>query len=933
MRIPTATYRIQFNPSFGFDRARRIVSYMADLGVSDLYASPVFRARRGSLHGYDIVDPNRLNPELGSLSDFHRLADELKHNNMGWLQDVVPNHMAFDQENRMLMDVIENGEASEFFRFFDIDWDHPCRDLKGRLLAPFLAGSYQDCLNEGEIKLTYGPSGLAAKYSHLVLPLKIESYGRFFTHRLEKLGRSLGADHPDFIKFLGVVYLVKSLPAGERTGERSEQVRLVKTTLWDLYRRNGEIKRFVDENLCLFNDGNAKPGATDPLNRLLSEQRFRLAFWKVATEEINYRRFFNINELICLRMEEQAVFTHTHSLIFRLIDEGRITGLRIDHVDGLYHPSGYLRRLREKAGDTYILVEKILDLDEEIPRSWPVQGTTGYDFLNYVNGLFCKKEGEKELTRVYRSFAGFRASPEGLVCDKKRLILGKHMAGDIDNLARLVEGTRAWDRYGSDITPYGLKRALVEVMCHFPVYRTYMNGETITQRDRSFMKAAIEGAKRESPGLLNELLLLERLLLLDFTPSLSEAERRQWIHFVMRFQQFTAPLMAKGFEDTTLYVYNRLISCNEVGGNPWRFGLSVQEFHRFNEKRARLWPHSMSATSTHDTKRGEDARARIDVLAEIPREWERRLRIWSRINRDKKRRVRGISVPDRNDEYFFYQALIGAFPFHERDLPLFIRRIKAYVVKAVREAKIHTAWLRPDLEYEKAYLSFIEVILGATGDGAFLDEFLPFQRMVARYGVFNSLSQTLVKITSPGVPDFYQGSELWDLSLVDPDNRRPVDFDIRKRFLKEIREECHRDIPGLAARLLQAREDGRVKLFLIHRALQARNAHPSVFAQGAYLPLEASGRFKDHVVAFARKHGSRWSLTVVPRFLTSLVPDGAYPFGREVWYDTEISLPPPSPRRWRDVILDRAVKREGAFSIGDLLGDFPVCLLVNEGSP
>jgi (1->4)-alpha-D-glucan 1-alpha-D-glucosylmutase len=486
------------------------------------------------------------------------------------------------------------------------------------------------------------------------------------------------------------------------------------------------------------------------------------------------------------------------------------------------------------------------------------------------------------------------------------------------------------DRHGSDITIYGLKRALVEVMAHFPVYRTYMGKGISRETDPSYIEEAIESAKASSPGLLNELQFIERFLLLDFEDYLSEEDRDQWIHFVMRFQQFTGPLMAKGFEDTTLYVYNRLLSLNEVGGKPNRFGVSTTEFHRFLEKRAYLWPHSLNATSTHDTKRGEDVRARINVLSEIPREWERNIKTWSKINRRLKRKVYSRSVPDRNDEYFLYQTLIGAFPFDEHDHDQFLERMKGYTIKAVREAKVHTAWLKPDTEYEDAFTSFLEEILGDEEGNPFLEEFLPFQKKVSHYGLFNSLSQTLIKITAPGVPDFYQGSELWDLNLVDPDNRRPVDFEMRRSFLEDSRKKEDGGILDLISELLRTKEDGRIKLFLIYRALRARNAHPEVFQKGAYVPLEAAGNLKDHVIAFGRNHEDEWAVTMVPRFLTGMINEGEYPFGQGVWDDTRILLPEGLGKRWRNVITNRYLNGDSELIIGQVLTHFPVALLMKE---
>ncbi len=930
MRIPRATYRIQFSPSFGFNDAEKIIPYLAALGISDIYASPIFKARKGSLHGYDVVDPTQLNSELGAVYHFEKLSEELKTHGMGWLQDVVPNHMAFNQENYMLMDVLENGHGSEYSQFFDIDWNHPYEGIKGRLLAPFLGSFYGESLEEGEITLRYGHSGFTLNYYGLVLPLKIESYVHLLTYQLSGLRRKLGGDHPDFIKLLGILYVLKTLASREETEERQEQAKFVKTTLWELYRENSEINGFIDQNIGIFNGKKGNPESFSLLDDLLSDQLFRLSFWKVATEEINYRRFFNINELISLRVEDQEVFNQTHCLLLKLIEEQRITGLRIDHIDGLYDPTQYLERLREKVGKTYIVVEKILGSEEELPSFWPVQGTTGYEFLNHVNGVFCKRQNEKSFNRIYSAITGFKPAYDDLVCEKKRLIMGRHMAGDIDNLAHLLKAASSTDRHGSDITIYGLKRALVEVMAQFPVYRTYISDEVSTERDHVYVVKAVEGAIQSNPALLKELRFIERFLLPKFDDSVSREQRDQRMHFTMRFQQFTGPLMAKGFEDTTLYVYNRLLSLNEVGGNPSRFGISIDELHRFNEQRANLWPHSLNATATHDTKRGEDIRARLSVLSEIPKEWEKNVRKWSRINRPRKRQVKGRRVPDSNDEYFLYQTLVGAFPFDERDYLPFVDRMKEYIIKAVREAKVHTAWLKPDTDYEDAFVAFVEEILDPTEGNPFLDEFLPFQKKVSYYGMFNSLSQTLIKITSPGVPDFYQGTELWDLNLVDPDNRRPVDFDMRRAFLSDIRARCRSEILSLIKELLCRKEDGRVKLFLTNRALLLRREYSEVFQKGAYGPIRSAGKCRDHVIAFARNHRDKWALTVAPRFLTALTDERESPLGQRVWHDTHISLPGGVPQLWKNAITNQLIKGGDRLIMGEVLEHFPVALLISE---
>jgi (1->4)-alpha-D-glucan 1-alpha-D-glucosylmutase len=930
MRIPMATYRIQFNPSFTFGDAMEIVPYLADLGLSDIYASPIFRARKGSTHGYDVVDPNQLNPDLGGEEGFEALVKMAQKHGIGWLQDIIPNHMAFDYENGMLMDVLENGPDSKYFRFFDMEWDHPYETIRGRLLAPFLGRFGGECLEDGEIQITYGEAGLTLVYYDLRFPLKIESYLTVFTHRLETLRRQLGSDHPDFVKLLGVLYGLKTLPTGEQPDERYDQIRFIKRVLWELYTKNHEIRGFIDENISIFNGEKGNPDSFNLLDALLAEQFFRLSFWKVATEEINYRRFFNINELICLRVEDEDVFSQTHSLTFKLVGEQKITGLRIDHIDGLYDPAHYLKRIREKAGNLYVVVEKILDSGEELSSLWPIQGTTGYEFLNYVTGILCKTSNKRALDRIYTRFTGLQSSYEDLVADKKRLIMGRHMAGDVDNLALLLKRISGRYRHGADITLYGLKRALVEIMALFPVYRTYISNEVFSDADREYMKDAIGKALESNPALANELGFLQGFLLLKFEDYLTEEERAQWARFVMRFQQFTGPLMAKGFEDTALYAYNRLLSLNEVGGDPHRCGFSLIEFHAFNERRARLWPHTLNATSTHDTKRGEDVRARINVLSEIPQEWARTVNAWHKLNRSKKKKVRGFAVPDKNDEYFLYQTLIGALPLDEKEYPTFTERLNQYAVKAVREAKAHTAWLKPDNDYEEAFLLFIEHILGPSEENQFLASFLPFQRKVAFYGMLNSLSQTIIKLTAPGVPDFYRGTELWDLNLVDPDNRRPVDFGMRISFLREIQAKACTRALELITELRATEDDGRIKLFLICMALKARKEHADLFEKGAYAPLKVSGGLRDHLIAFSRNHGTLWALTIAPRFLTALVKEGEYPLGHQVWADTSIHLPEGAPSLWEDAITQQGVKGQGALLAGQVMRHFPVAMLTGK---
>ena len=931
MRIPTATYRLQLHHEFTLLNAKGIVSYLAQLGISDAYLSPIFRARSKSTHGYDVLDLNQINPELGGDEGLEQFSAELQAHEMGLLQDIVPNHMAFDGENMMLMDILEKGPDSRYYGFFDVIWNHPYENIRGKLLSPMLGSRFGEALENGEIVLAYGPAGFSIKYYQQRLPLRIHSYMNILTLHLPSLRRKLGGDHPDFIKLLGVLYSLKNLPAGggENAGELYDQTVFIKRMLWELYQSNQDIRGFLDANVTAFNGNGHGPDSLTLLNNLLGEQFYRLAYWKVATEELNYRRFFTINDLISVAVEDEAVLWSTHATIMKLAGMGKISGLRIDHIDGLYDPLTYLQRLRAKGGEVFLTVEKILALTEDLPSDWPVEGTTGYDFLNYLNELFCDRGNEAAMTSIYRKFTGFETPYDALVLQKKRLIIGKHMAGDVDNLAHLIKRISSKDRHGGDYTLYGLRRALVEILAQYPVYRTYVRPGNYSDTDRAIMKEAIERAHRQNPDLQNELKFIEDFLLLRFRDYIPEEERKQWVHFVMRFQQFTGPLMAKGFEDTTLYIFNRLASLNEVGSDPGRFGITAEEFHSFNERRVRSWPHAMNATATHDTKRGEDTRARINVLSEKPRDWQRAMLQWARFNRNKKTTKNRVPVPDRNDEYLLYQTLVGTYPFDDSDYEGFVNRIKEYMIKAVREAKLYTAWLKPDKEYEDGLLAFVGAILERTDSNQFVKDFAAFTRKITPYGIWNSLSQVLLKLTSPGVPDFYQGTELWDFSLVDPDNRRPVDYSRREGYLLQIRHGEQANIEQLLKDLLANKEDGRIKLFVIYRSLHLRATMSELFASGEYFPVEPGGDLAGNVVSFARRKGSQWSLTVVPRLLTRVVDAATPPVGEKVWRGTRLAIPG-APQRWTNVMTGRQVNSSGGILVADALADFPVALLTSS---
>ena len=916
MHIPTSTYRIQFHSEFNFNKAKEIIAYLADLGVGDLYASPIFKASKGSTHGYDVVDPTILNPELGTESDFNNLIAKIQQHQMGWLQDIVPNHMAYDSQNLWLMDVLENGKDSEFFDFFDIHWNQAYEEMEGRVLAPMLGDFYANSLERGEIKLDYRDKNLLIDYFGLKLPLRIESYVTFITHNLGRLAREIGRQHPDFIKFLGILYLLKNISEETKGKERLDQINFVKSLLWETYTENSNVEQFIQNNLKEFNGEVGNPESFDLLDKLLHQQFYRLSFWKVGAEEINYRRFFTVNELISVKVEELKVFKKTHELISRLVTENKFNGVRIDHIDGLYDPAQYLTRLRETLGEAYITVEKILELEEDLPPNWQIQGTSGYEFLNYVNGIFCYSKNKQELSKIYQNFTGLNLVYENLVYEKKGLILEKNLAGDLENLVQILKRISSHTREGSDFTIYGLRKALFEVLVLFPVYRTYVDENGISDTDEKYVIQTIKAAKKKAPLLIKEFDFIQKILLLEYEDFRSKTQREEWLHFVMRSQQLTGPLMAKGVEDTLLYVYNRLLSLNEVGGNPSHFGIELDLFHQFNRDKVENWQHGMNTTATHDTKRGEDVRARLNVLSEIPQEWSQQVNQWQEINQTYKQQ----GMPDANDEYLLYQTLLGTYPFKENELADFPDRIKDYILKAVREAKVHTAWLRPDEEYEQAFVSFIDRLLEDKSD--FLQQFRPFQQKIAEYGIYNSLSQVLIKNTAPGVPDLYQGAELWELSLVDPDNRRPVDYQKRREFLQDIKNQSDRDILQLIKELIATKENGKIKLFLTHQLLTARKKHSELFQNGDYQEIEVTGEHQDSIVAFSRNYRDKTIVAIAPRFLTRIIKPGQL-LGMEVWSDTSLKL---ANKDWHNLIDGQTIA--GKTAVGKILQNFPVALLI-----
>ncbi len=945
MKIPIATYRLQFTPSFGLADAQAIAPYLSALGISDIYASPILHSRQGSTHGYDGVDPNHVDPELGGDAVFEALGEVLRSLKLGWVQDIVPNHMAFSCENSLLMDVMEKGRPSQYSAHFDIDWQHPYEGMTGRVLAPFLGQPYGDCLAGGELTLAYGETGFTINYYALKFPLCLASYTTLLTHDLAQLEQQLGQEHSTYQQLQSLLENIEALSEVVDDADLPEQVWKLKAQLWQLWGSSNELRQHLDKTLQTFN---GKSHEVEPLahrfallDQLLSQQFYRLAYWKVSTEELNYRRFFTINDLICLQVEDEAVFQTVHQTLLDWVKAGKITGLRVDHIDGLYDPLTYLNRLRQAAPEAYLLVEKILEAEEVLPTNWPIQGTTGYDFMNQLNGVLCDRKGEATLTQTYQDFIGTVLSSSELIEQNKRLIVAEHMAGDVDNLVRLLRTIAGRDRASRDITLPRLQQALEEVLVLFPVYRSYINQEGVNTEDQSLVQGVIRQAKLKLPTCDKALSFLERVLLLQFDEDLSDEDQAAWLRFSMRVQQYTGPVMAKGVEDTAFYLYNRLTSLNEVGAALEHFGVSPEGFHQFNQTSASHWPHRMNATATHDTKRGEDTRARINVISELADEWREQVSHWQQLNhRDhaSSGEAQGHDLKP-NDEYFIYQTLVGVFPFITEDMSIdegelvaVANRVKDYLVKSVREAKVNSNWENPDEAYEASLARFVNLLLDRTQPNPFLDAFMPFARKVQHHGLLNSLSQTLLKFTVPGLPDVYQGTELWDFSLVDPDNRRPVDYGQRTQLLEELQQQETSDRAALIQNLRTSCQDGRIKLYMTYKLLQARQQLEALFQQGTYLPLELSGELREQAIAFERRLGDQRVIAIAPRLTTALTKEGEFPLGESVWGETGIQLSQAEQGSWQNLLTGDRVQAGDTLWLKDMLKQLPIALLVYEQS-
>jgi (1->4)-alpha-D-glucan 1-alpha-D-glucosylmutase len=955
MRVPLATYRLQLARHLTFDDAAQLLPYLEALGVSDCYTSPFFETSSQNSHGYDVNDHNRLREELGGEPAFGRFAADLRARDMGLLIDLVPNHMGIAQNrNARWRQVLEDGPASPSALYFDIDWTPVKPELAGKVLLPILGDTYGTVLDSGQLRLTLDDGGFSVRYYDTVLPVAPRSWGRVLRHRLGELQPVLGAEHPDLVELKSLITWFATIPSRHETdpelvAARRREIDIGRKRLAALLDRAPAVRDFVQANVEIFNGTPGDPRSFDLLDELLDDQAYRVAFWRVAGEEINYRRFFDINELAALRVEEPEVFADTHRLVFRLLSEGLVTGLRVDHPDGLYAPAEYFQRLQRGAArargqdgrdDFYVVAEKILAPGEHLPEGWPTAGTTGYEFLNLVNGIFVDRAQARAMEQVYARHIKVRPPFSDVVDECKRLVMETSMASELNVLGHRLNRISEKHRSSRDFTLRSLTAALREIIAAFPVYRTYVGdapsdgggapAPPITDRDREYIARAVAHAKRRTPAM-NESVYdwVHDVLTLRFPEWATEADRRERLDFVRRFQQITGPVTAKGYEDTVLYRFNRLVSLNEVGGDPSRFGTSLAEFHAENVARRRRSPHALSATATHDTKRGEDVRTRINVLSEIPADWRARVAAWQRHNRKHRATVDGVPAPGANTEYFIYQTLVGAWPISAE-------RLCAYLLKATREAKVHTSWINPNPRYDEAIAAFARAILDPGRSAPFLDDFTAFQARVAHFGALSSLGQVLIKITAPGVPDFYQGTELWDLSLVDPDNRRPVDWGLRARMLQELLTAVAgaADRAALAHELVKTKEDGRVKLYLMREALAFRRAHRALFEQGEYRPLEARGVWAEHVCAFARVHGEAVAVTVIPRLLARRGAD-ALPLGADYWADTWIELPRGLGGRFVNVVTGEPVAsapagEAEALAVAGALAAFPAALLARQ---
>jgi glycogen operon protein len=940
---PVSTYRLQLHKGFTFQAAQAAVPYLAALGVDAVYLSPIFKAVPGSPHGYDVTDPNLINPEIGAWQDYESFCQALQGAGIKQILDVVPNHMGVAADhNRFWMDVLSNGKLSAYARFFDIDWDPVKPELKDKVLLPVLGDYFGRVLESRQIQLELSGGRFYARCGGARYPLAPRTWPAVLEHALPELERQVSAG--DLREYRAVAAI-----AGEGRGEHAAR------RLASLLERSRPVKAFVESRLALFNGRLGRPSSFDALDRLMADQNYRLAHWRAASDEVNYRRFFNINELAAVRTEDELVFKAIHRLAFQLIAEGKVQGLRIDHPDGLYDPPGYFAKLQERyllqtlsgqatlgdiqrllaekefqtAAPLFVVIEKVLDRKESLPLDWRVNGTVGYESLNALTGLFVDRANEKKIDEAYKGFIGHAIDFSELIWRAKRRFASRSMASEVEALGHRLDRISEASRLFRDFTRSSLTTALREVIGHFPVYRTYISptDARVSERDERIIRIAVERAKAAAPSLPADVFDFVRdVLLLKLEDQLPEEQRPLYRDFVLRFQQLTAPIMAKGFEDTALYVDHRLVSLNDVGGDPAHFGVSPGDFHKLNADRGKRWPAALVASSTHDTKRSEDVRARVSVLSEIPDEWQAHLNAWSLLNDKHRGSAAELPAPTRNDEYLLYQTLLGVWPDEDLDdagLAALRARVWQYMLKALREAKLHTDWIDPKPDYEDCVRRFVDALLQP--DSPFLKLFIPFQRRIAALGKMNSVSSLILKLGMPGVCDTYQGTELWDYSLVDPDNRRLVDFGKRAKVLAEV-DETLREKSKSAAVTSWLRDPsvGHLKLFVLREGLQGRRRHRSLFVGGEYVPLKLEGPRESEAIAFLRRDGPRFAVVAAARFFSRRASPAD-------WADTSLILPESASRRpLRDLLTGRELGGQSVIPLQDLFAVLGGALAVSE---
>ncbi|GHA31841.1 malto-oligosyltrehalose synthase [Salinimicrobium marinum] len=888
MRSPSSTYRIQLSPDFPLEELWKIVDYLEVLGISTIYSAPFFQAREGSTHGYDITDPYKINREIGTLENFRLLSELLKEKKMTWLQDIVPNHMAFDGTNPWLRDIFELGPDSKYYNFFDIDWDYKGW---GKIMSPFLGNPLEEVLESNDLKLNFDREGFSLNYFDHSYPLSVRSYSKI----LEKTG--INGWKEKFSSFSG----------------NDMQWKDLKTGFYREAKDTPQLESKVRE--AIRGIRNSK----ESMQEILELQYFKPCHWKETEQEINYRRFFTINDLICLRMEDPEVFKTYHHYILELCESGLIDGLRIDHIDGLLDPAAYTKMLRKALGDNfYVIVEKILEWDENLPLDWPVQGTSGYDFLAEVNQLFTKADNKEKFTEAYEKIIPRLPEYEDLVYDKKLFILKKRMGGELHNLWLMLKDNQLLPEEEQDEEKW--KKVLGIFLAGFPVYRIYPEKFPLDELQKKTIEQAFQHAVNFKKEYRQDLEVLKKIFLGE-----AEKDQEKMFRFLHRCQQFTGPLAAKGVEDTSFYIFNRLVSHNEVGDSPENFGLSIEGFHQKMQQRKKDFPLSVNATATHDTKRGEDARMRLNVLSEIPEEWFTKVEEWNKITQNLRKEDSG---PGPNETYFIYQTLLGGMPFDQNADEEFLTRTKDYLQKVLREAKVHSNWADPDEEYESAVFEFTEAILN---DDAFRKSFDPFQKKIALLGAVKSLGQTLLKVTVPGVPDIYQGTEFWDLSYVDPDNRRPVDYDLRKRYITDFKSYNKDDLNKEISSFTTSFSNAKIKMYSLFKALNLRRKNEKLFEKGEYLPLEISGKASENFIAFARKMDQKWCVVVVPVLVNSVFEaEGKLIPKPEELEGSYLQLPAEAPKKWLNEFTQGQISTEGKVELNTLCSEFPMALLKNN---